>query len=109
MIVSFLTSAIQTESYTFEPPAVCQDQRVDLRKCAPVTNKTERVIGIADISNDVKKLPMKRRLAACEAQMVYAALLSFAQYLLYDFEREVVGCGVPLLKAVLAPQIAPVR
>ena len=74
-----------------------------MRKCAPVTNKTERVVGIAEVSNDVVKLAMKRGLATCEAQMVYAALPSLSQYFVYDFERKVRGCGVPLLKAVLAP------
>ena len=101
--MSFLTCAIQTERDAFEPPALGHNHRIDLRKCAAVTHKTERVVGIAEVSNDVSKLSMKRGLATCEAQMVYAALPSLAQYFEYDFEREVRGCGVPLLKAVLAP------
>src|SRR5918992_851173 len=85
-----------------------KQQRINSRKTRSVTDKAKTEPGFGYTLNDFFEAAMDGGLSAGKAQLFDAAASAFAKNFVQNRDRKIPGCGVSLVEAVAAAQIAPI-
>jgi|SRR6516164_3221816 len=106
--MSVLSSSIQAKSNSKKPSTLLKQQSIDPGKACPVTDKAEWITGLRYKIDYLLKPSVYRRLSAGETHLLNAAAFPFAQHLFQDFQRQISGRGMSLVKTVSTAQVAAI-
>jgi hypothetical protein len=106
--MGLLLRSIQTKSNSEKPATALDKQSIDPGEARPVADKAEWIASLGYKVDYFLKPSVYSRLPPSKTHLLNTAAFAGAQHLFQNFQRQIAGGGMSLVKTVTAAQVAAI-